>query len=180
MKKPLLTLFLFLFICVCISAQDAEHMEKSAIPIGFTLGMDFSHSTSQDFLFSMSFGMEFFLPARFSIGFNLFLGPDDLSSLPNSYDHDAAFLYFLVYSNVFEPSLMLRYYILPWADQHSGFYVQADLGVCIYVKQRDAVLRFGLRSGYNFVFDKTFGMELFIRAGYPFYAGGGLIFGFRL
>ena len=180
MKKLLLTLFLFFFFCLCISAQDAEQLEKSVIPIGFTFGSDLSHNASQGIWFSIGFGMEFLLPARFAIGVNLFMGPDDLTNLPNSYDNDDYLFYFFLYTNVFEPSLMLRYYILPWADQHSGFYVQADLGVCIYVKQSDAVPRFGLRSGYNFVINKVLGYDLFIKAGYPFYAGGGLVFGFRL
>jgi len=163
MKKPLFAVFLFFFCCLCIFAQD-DAPEPEYKKRAFTYGAQMNMNFSQSFAGGAVLGIDFFLPKRFSTGVNF-----------------AANAYLNGQSNVLEPSVMLRYYFIPLADQHSGFFVQLDLGASL-TANHDAIslqLLGGVRSGYRFTFGNIFFIEPYIRAGYPFLAGAGFTFGYR-
>jgi len=94
---------------------------------------------------------------------------------------------------VFEGGGFLRRYIPGDLTQekgkHSGFFLQADIGVHlilednVFMYEGDSLLRFmgGVRTGFRFLPGSRgrFFLEPFIRGGYPFLWGAGLLAGMR-
>jgi len=93
---------------------------------------------------------------------------------------------------VFEGGVFLRRYIpgdpTQGKGKHSGFFLQTDMGVHliiednVFMNEGDSLLRFmaGVRAGFRFLPGSgSFYIDPFIRAGYPFLWGAGLVGGIR-
>ena len=79
-----------------------------------------------------------------------------------------------------QPAVMYRWYI--WGiENHTGFYMQADLGAYIILMDGDVFTNFlaGLRGGFRFPLASMVYFEPYIKAGYPFMIGIGVTAGLR-
>jgi len=155
-KKLLIILFL---ICVFnLTAQEntpQEFQKKTA----FTYGVDVNMNSPTGLAYGAILGIEFYLPERSSFGIQLTASSDGASN------------------NVIEPLLAFRYY---FTDLHN-LYLQLDTGASFITEIGETRfnLLIGLKAGYKFNVGKIFFIEPFIRGGFPFIAGGGLVLGYK-
>jgi len=162
MKKPVLAVILCFFSCFCAYSQINQHAQDNKT-FAFSYGAEMNMYSKKGLAFGASLGADFNLPLRFAAGVNLSISANGQGS------------------NILEPSAMLRYYFFNLSDQHSGIYVQADLGASFFFEETRTAALFlgGVRAGCRFVFGNIFYAEPYIKAGYPFLAGAGVTFGYR-
>ena len=89
-------------------------------------------------------------------------------------------------NSVIEPGVFLRYY---FAEGHTGFFAQTDFGIARITEIEENIspgddrsaIKFmgGIRGGYRLDFLKIYYAEPYIRAGYPFLMGAGILMGYR-
>jgi len=161
MNTKQILLFTLIFTRALASfAQEtpAPEIQKSG-NIAFSYGADINMNSAQLFAYGAVLGVDFNLPMRFSTGLFVTASSNGLSN------------------NVIEPSVMARYYLF----EKYRFYIQLDLGVSILAEDENINFLFlaGVRSGYRFHIGDIFFIEPFLRAGYPFLAGAGVILGYR-
>jgi len=159
MNKRLLIVFFLIIICVFkISAQENqpdETLRKTA----FSYGVDVNMNSPFGFAYGAILGIDFYLPERSSIGIQLTASSNGVNN------------------STIEPSLAFRYY---FSDSYS-FFIQLDTGAS-FISETGEVrinLLMGLRAGYRLYIGRIFFIEPFVRGGYPFIAGGGLLMGYR-
>jgi hypothetical protein len=80
-----------------------------------------------------------------------------------------------------EITSLMRLY-LPSLSKSSGLFVQLNAGIDLFFldNERTSSVTGGISLGWRFLFGRYWFIEPAIRAGYPFFAGTGLGFGFRL
>jgi hypothetical protein len=157
-------LIILLFSCSLYGfAQD----EKK---IAFAYGFELNRYTVRDIAAGGVLGFDINLPWRFAAGFNL-------TGSTGGYGN-----------TVFEPSILFRYY---FSDSHTEFFIQLDAGAVLINEPERTIPKnddneysavnflIGVRLGYRYTFGSLWYVEPYIRAGYPFLAGAGVIFGYR-
>ena len=155
--------FIVIFISSCLCAF-AQRDKK----IAFAYGLEINKYAVDGFAGGVLLGFDFNLPHRFAAGVSL-------AGNTGGYGN-----------GVLEPSALLRYY---FTDDHSGFFMQADLGTAIMneigkntpANDDGFAIKFmgGIRGGYRLIFLKMWYIEPYIRAGYPFLLGTGILMGYR-
>ena len=94
--------------------------------------------------------------------------------------------YFFNFENrvdVLEIGLLLRFYLLPKLPS-SGLFLQLSAGHALFLRYDGSVLPAqwgtmygGLEMGWRFLIGKLWFIEPFVRGGYPYIAGGGVLAG---
>jgi len=95
--------------------------------------------------------------------------------------------YFLNFDNridVLEIGFLLRFYLLPKLPS-SGLFIQISGGQALFLRYEDGgalpaqwgTMYGGAEAGWRFLLGKLFFIEPFIRGGYPYITGGGIIAG---
>ena len=134
----------------------------------------------------MAFGMgpEWNMNSRHNFAGGLVLGFDyNLPvSVPLAMGINVAGSYNFSYTVVLEAAPFLRWYFM--GVGYTGFFVQADVGYYYAMedlnkKDKNTFDRIngGLRAGYRLPMESSFYIEPYIRAGYPFVFGVGLMAG---
>ena len=168
MKKRILILFFLISVCVFnVSSQDTlpDTQETPAFETinnrntAFSYGADVNVNSSEGLAYGAVLGFEFKIAGRFHTGILITASSNGTSN------------------SVIEPSVLVRYY---FSEQY-GFFLQLDAGASIIAENDEVNFTFlgGLRSGYRFQIGAVFFIEPFLRMGYPFLAGGGVLFGYR-
>ena len=176
MSSRLFVCFLF-FSCVLrafaqqaeaqqAEAQQAEVQQAAALQTAsekkasFSYGFDFNLNSGNGYAFGAILGFDIKLSQRVSAGLTVTAGANgDIN-------------------NTVEPSVLIRFYFL----EGKGFFAQLDGGVSIISESGDISFNFlaGIRGGYRFHFGSFLFTEAFLRVGYPYLFGTGMLFGYRL
>jgi hypothetical protein len=150
-KKTLIAILVF-FLAVSIFANDDRNS-------AFTYGIEVNMYSMEGIAGGAALGFNFNLKGLYAAGFNL----------TASSNNDG--------NSIMEPSIMIRRY---FSEGHSAFFAQADLGIAYISEAGRATYHYllGLRGGYRFHFGSLWHVEPYIRAGYPFIIGAGVMLGF--
>jgi hypothetical protein len=167
--KPVMFIYkLFLFLLIFSSGVYgfAQNERRSAFAYGIELNRYTVHEVAYGAVLSMDFNMF----SRFAAGFNL-------TASSGGYGNSAI-----------EPSVLIRYY---FDENHTGFFAQVDTGI-VLINEVTSVFTLnedneyfsmlflaGIRCGYRFGFGELMYIEPYIRGGYPFLLGAGLLLGYR-
>jgi len=155
MKKAVITAFILFFAgCFFAFGQNDKN-------ISFNYGLEVnSYSPEGSLAGAAVLGFDINLPWLFAAGINLTACTD------------------VEGNNAIEPTLLVRRYFF---GQYTGFFVQVDFGIVIITAFEETTIMYtgGVRCGYRFLFGNVFHVEPYIRAGYPFLAGVGVILGLR-
>ena len=88
--------------------------------------------------------------------------------------------------NTLEMAGFIRYY-LKGADTHTGLFIQLNVGAAIFAYEKvvftiaeSSSLSAGVAAGWRFKLRERWYFEPYIRAGYPYIAGAGAAFAYRL
>ena len=88
--------------------------------------------------------------------------------------------------NTLEMSGFFRFY-LKGGDAHTGLFIQLNVGAAIFAYERvvftraeSSALSAGVAAGWRFMLKERWYFEPYIRAGYPYIAGVGAAFAYRL
>jgi hypothetical protein len=161
MKKAL---FGFFLVAIILTALSAEEPTRKEFILHMGLGLEGNMNTDQGYALgrSVSFDCAYF--KYVDIGVSLTIS-DDFSRY-----------------TVMEPELFGRWYFYHLGLKEGGLFVQGNLGVSISMLYSNATPGFlgGLRAGLRFPLHMgEYYFEPYIRAGYPFVWGGGVMMGCR-
>ena len=151
--KKLSVVLLFLVFGPAVFAQDNK--------IDAGLGPEWNMNSPHNFAAGAVLNFNYNLPGDFAVGFNL----------------GASTNFFGV--KVIEAGALLRNYVL--RGDHSGLFLQIDAGTFIIHEDGDVIylIELGVRGGYRFHLGSLFYVDPYIRFGYPFAFGIGVMAGFR-
>ena len=153
MKKALITIVLVFILGLSSFAQEA----KVAFGYGAEMNMNAEYGVGGGALLNFDVN----LLSRYAIGASITMSGD------NSYN------------GILETAVMVRRYFL---SLHEGFFVGVDAGFSIFtLRDEKTVYMFlaGVRGGYRLPFGEFLYVEPYIRAGYPFFVGVGVVAGYR-
>jgi hypothetical protein len=159
--RQFLAFILLLFAPFIVFAQDAA----------FAMGGEVNMNAPSSFAAGFNYYFDINIGKNFAAGFILGTsrGFDDFSLFPQI--------------NVYEGSLLFRWYFLGKGQR--GFFAQAEGGgylaiqkMSVYGFEFNPMFTAGLRGGYRLPLGRFY-LEPFVRAGYPFAAGAGLMLGVR-
>ena len=152
--KKLPVVLLFLTFGTAVFAQDTK--------IDAGLGPEWNMNSPHNFAGGVLLNFNYNLPNDFAVGINL----------------GASTNFFGVF--VIEAGALLRSYVLR-AD-HCGLFLQIDAGIFIIHQDGDIIplVELGARGGFRFCLGSLFYLDPYIRFGYPFAFGVGVMAGFRL
>jgi hypothetical protein len=151
MKKWILLAILVPGIYLCAFAQEKK------IAVG--LGAEFNMASRQNFAAGVVVNLIFNLPNSTAMGL----------SITGSMNFNNIY--------VLEPALLVRHY--SFQDDHSGFFMQFDVGTYIALEEKSSTLMIesGLAGGYRIPIGASFYVEPYGRFGYPFAFGLGVMTG---
>jgi outer membrane protein OmpA-like peptidoglycan-associated protein len=144
------------------SGEEIEQTGQDGKKFALGLGLEWSMNSHNYFAGGAGLTFDYNLSRLFAIGLSI-----------------AASSNFAVLTAL-EPAAMFRWY--PWGKNHTGFFVQADVGTFLYFEDegtRPFVLGGG-RAGLRLPLGRTFYIEPYGRGGYPFVFGVGVNAGLRL
>jgi len=158
-----------------VEKTSANTDEEAGKRVGIGLGLEINLNSGSDFGVSVIAAFDFNFSDYWAAGL----------TVKGSHDFSSAW--------VVESGGFLRRYIpgdpTQLKEKHSGFFFQADVGFHliaednVFMNEGDRLLRFtaGVRSGYRFLPGQAgrFYIEPFVRVGYPFLWGAGLLGGIR-
>ena len=151
---------MFLVVFVLVS-QNAFAQDEYPASLG--LGVEWNMNSRLNFAGGAALGLDFNLSQAFALGF----------TVTGSYN------FFGI--AVVEPAALFRWYI-PRNDS-TGFFLQADVGAFLIFEEAETsqwvMVMGGLRTGYRIPLDLTWYIEPYVRAGYPFAFGVGVMTGVR-
>ena len=154
--KKFLFFFVILFVCGLVFSQDSH---KTAIGLGLE--------------FNMNSRAEKAAAGGGIIGFDFNLIPSLAAGVTFGASHDFRNTVTL------EPAAMFRWYFLN--KDNLGLFAQADLGVSLVLDDGlSPKFLGGLRAGMRIPAGANFYVEPFVRGGYPFLIGAGVMAGIRL
>ena len=167
MKKVLLTFLLLITLCAAAWTQDEGTEEKPKEKNAWiSLGGEAAIYTSS----MVSYG------GGFSVGYGKGIG----IGFKAVYFIDTEAL-----TNILELGFLLRYYFFG-SGYNSGPFVQLTAGQALFFRQDDitfpanwGMLCIGAAAGWQINLGSIIFIEPSIRAGYPYYIGGGLSVGIR-
>jgi hypothetical protein len=135
-------------------AQDDTKMAAA-------LGLEWNMNSHKGYAAGAGLGFDFNLSRFFAIGLSV------------TASHN-----FTVFTAI-EPAAMFRWYFL--GKNHTGFFAQADAGAYLYMENEQTIPVFlgGLRTGLRLPLGRSFYIEPYGRAGYPFVFGIGVTAGMR-
>jgi len=151
MKKWMLLVLFFSGIYLCAFAQEKK--------MSAGLGAEWNMASRHDFAGGAILNFLYNLPGSTSLGLS-FIGSMNFNNI-----------------YVLEPAFLVRQYFLQ--DNHSGFFVQFDVGAFIAFEEKGTtpMIKSGLGGGYRLPLNKLFYIEPCGRLGYPFAFGLGVMAG---
>jgi len=152
MKKNVIFFVLILTLGTGVFAQTS----KSALGGG----LEWNMSSRRNFAGALAFSFDYNIHRYLAVGMGLYA----------SHNFNNA--------GVIEPAALFRVYITP--ETYSGIFFQADVGAFFLLEEDETYPYFlgGFRTGYSFRLKERFYAEPYIRAGYPFAFGVGVLAGF--
>jgi len=149
--------FLTILILLCNVYAFAQDEKKMAVG----LGLEWNMNSHEYFAGGAVLSVDYNLFQSFAVGLSVTASSN-----------------FTVFTAL-EPAAMFRWY--PLGKDHTGFFVQADAGVYLYMEDAQTVPMFlgGLRTGLRLPLGQSFYIEPYGRAGYPFAFGIGVSVGMR-
>ena len=126
-----------------------------------SLGPEFNMNSRENFAAGAVLGFDCNILRSCAVGFTV-TGSDNFSGIVTH-----------------EPAALFRWYFP--GRGHTGFFAQADMGVCIISEDGglSALFLAGVRGGYRFALGRRFFLEPYGRGGYPFTFGIGVAAGVR-
>ena len=165
MTRGISLIVVMLLVCgLSAFAQGVTRNKYNKISIA--IGPEFNKNSRENFAGGAVLNFGFKVGSYFAFGINA----------TASYDFQNTF--------VIEPGAFLRWYFSSWYSlkrDFTGWFLQGDGGASIIIEDGETIPLFkgGGRIGYSFPIGRVFFLETYLRGGYPFMFGVGVLAGVR-